>query len=534
MSTALRLKLFTIFMVMLASIYCIIGVPRSRSELLSNLANNIHLGSDLRGGSHLTMQIQLQDAFNSGVQTTAVGLRDAMNKAGIGGTVAPVEATTVANAAEASVRISGVSTGDFPALRALLKDQFPAWAPTENASEWRLTLRASEANQLRQAVIDQTRHVIVNKINGLGITEATEQPVGDPRDGEILVEMPSVDDPARIKNILSTAAVLEWLDVKDGPFPTCDAGLAAHSGILPLGTQLMEGGMRNGQNLGCYLLSRRAIIKGTDIRDAQAMQNPSGGWVTKFVLSQEAAKRFEPYTTANVGNRAAIVVDGRIATVAVIHETIRDTGQITGAASRQDASDLALNLRAGSLPTRLLPIGERTVGPSLGADSIREGTRAGMVGLAAVVTVMCAYYRGAGVNATIALILNAVILIAALSWFGAVLTLPGIAGIVLTIGMAVDSNVLIFERIREELREGKAAVAALEAGFRKALSSIIDTHVTTVVACGCLFLFGTGPVKGFAVTLVIGLVANVFTSVFVSKALFDWKLALTRTPHLDV
>jgi preprotein translocase subunit SecD len=218
----------------------------------------------------------------------------------------------------------------------------------------------------------------------------------------------------------------------------------------------------------------------------------------------------------------------------VIQNRIRDTGQITGQRSQQDASELALNLRAGSLPASVEYAGERTVLASLGADSIRQGTRAGVAGLAAVVTVMCTYYKGAGVNATIALALNALILVAALSYFGAVLTLPGIAGVILTIGMAVDSNVLIFERIREELQAGKGAVAAVEAGFSKALSSIVDTHVTTVVACGCLFLFGVGPVRGFAVTLVLGLVANVFTSVFVSRWLFEWKLGRVKAPGLSI
>jgi len=229
------------------------------------------------------------------------------------------------------------------------------------------------------------------------------------------------------------------------------------------------------------------------------------------------------------------VLDRQIVSVAVIHNTIRDTGQITGASSQQDATELALNLRAGSLPAKVEYKAERTVGPSLGADSIRSGMRAGMAGLASVVTVMCVYYKGSGVNATLALIMNALILVAALSYSGAVLTLPGIAGIILTIGMAVDSNVLIFERIREELRDGKAVVAAVQGGFRKALSTIVDTHVTTVVACACLFLFGTGPVQGFAVTLVIGLAANVFTSIFVSKTLFEWKLSRSKkTPKLSI
>ncbi|HEV2689938.1 MAG TPA: protein translocase subunit SecD, partial [Bryobacteraceae bacterium] len=467
-------------------------------------------------------------------QVTAARLKDEMSKAAIDGNVAVIEAAKFDDAQQAGIRVSGVSLDARPKLRSLIKDQFPAWTPLETASDFRLSLRSAEAIRLRQQVLDQTSHVIANKINALGLSEATEQIAGDPRDARILVEMPGADDSTRIKRILGTAAVLEWLDVKDGPFPTCDAALAAHGGLLPLNTQLLDGGKRNGRSVGCYLLARNAVIKGADIRDAHPAQNPAGGWVTIFVLSQDAAKRFEPYTASNIGNRAAIVLDRQIVEVAEIHEKIRDTGQITGITNQQDAFDLALNLRAGALPARVEFGEEYTVGPSLGADSICDGMRASAAGLAAVVTVMCVYYKGSGVNATIALLLNAIILVAALSYFGAVLTLPGIAGVILTIGMAVDSNVLIFERIREELREGKSAVAAVETGFRKALSSIIDTHVTTVVACACLFLFGTGPVKGFAVTLVIGLVANVFTAVFVSKTLFDWKLARSPAPKLSI
>jgi preprotein translocase subunit SecD len=510
----LKLKILVILAVTLISIYFIIGIPRSGSEVERNLRSNIRLGADLRGGSQLTMQVHLQDAFNAEAQKTATRLR----AGGLGGTITVEEATSLSDANRVAIHITGASG----------VERVPGWAMKQvGPSEYRLTLEPEEVVRLRQEVLNQTLRVIEKKTNDLGLTEATHQIVGAPEDAEILVEMPGVDDTARIKRLLGTAAVLEWLDVKAGPFPSCEAELAARGGVLPLNTRLVEGA-------GCYLLARNPVIRGADIRNAQAGEGATGGWVTTFVLSPDAAKRFESYTSANINNRAAIVLDGKIISVAVIQNKIRDTGQITNQPSMQDASELALNLRAGSLPASVEYAGERTVGPSLGADSIRQGMRAGVAGLAAVVTVMCTYYKGAGVNATVALALNALILVAALSYFGAVLTLPGIAGVILTIGMAVDSNVLIFERIREELRSGKTAVAAVDAGFSKALSSIIDTHVTTVVACGCLFLFGSGPVKGFAVTLVLGLVANVFTSVFVSKVLFDWKLARSRTPRLSI
>jgi preprotein translocase subunit SecD len=242
-------------------------------------------------------------------------------------------------------------------------------------------------------------------------------------------------------------------------------------------------------------------------------------------LSQDGGRKFGAFTGAHVGDRLAVVLDNQITSVATIQSRIDDSGVINGLSSQEEASDLALKLRTGALPAGIVYEQERTIGPSLGADSIRAGIIAAIAGLIAVVLVMLVYYKKAGINAVLALILNTVLLMAALSYFGATLTLPGIAGVILTIGMAVDSNVLIFERIREELRTGKSIVAAVDAGFGKAWWTIVDTHVTTIVSCLFLFMFGTGPVRGFAVTLVIGLLANVFTAVFVSKTIFDWELS---------
>jgi preprotein translocase subunit SecD len=273
-----------------------------------------------------------------------------------------------------------------------------------------------------------------------------------------------------------------------------------------------------------YLLSRTSVITGRDLRSARPGRDEMQRFETEFTLTQDAARRFGRYTESNIGNKLAVVLDSQIRSVATIQNRIEDSGRITGQSSQQESSDLALVLRAGSLPAGIVYLEERTIGPSLGADSIHQGVVAGLVGLAAVVSFMLVYYKRSGVNSTLALILNAVMLMAALSYFGAVLTLPGIAGVILTIGMAVDSNVLIFERIREEIRAGKGIAAAIDAGFGKAFLTIIDTHVTTVVSCAFLFMFGTGPVKGFAVTLVIGLLANLFTAVFVSRVIFDYEL----------
>ncbi|MGH9625521.1 MAG: protein translocase subunit SecD, partial [Bryobacteraceae bacterium] len=268
------------------------------------------------------------------------------------------------------------------------------------------------------------------------------------------------------------------------------------------------------------------IIHGSDIRNARPEQGQMpGSWDTAFMLSESAAKRFSTYTGSHIGKLLAIVLDGQVLEAPVIKGQISDNGVIEGEASQEDAADLALNLKAGALPAGVKYLQEDTVGPSLGEDSIHEGLAAGIAGVLAVVIAMLIYYKKSGINATLALILNGIILLACLGYFGAVLTLPGIAGIILTVGMAVDANVLIFERIREELHNGKAISPAVDTGFNKAFLTIIDTHVTTVVSCAILFMFGSGPVKGFAVTLVIGLIANVFTAVFVSKCIFDWELS---------
>jgi preprotein translocase subunit SecD len=390
-------------------------------------------------------------------------------------------------------------------------------------------MRPTELLALKKDTVERAIRTIENRVNSLGLTEASVQQHGRAEaEFEILVQLPGVDDPARVRQIMQTTAFLEIAEVKDGPFPSPEAAMAKYGGVFPLNTRLllMPARTERGESQGSYyLLSRNDVITGRDLRNARPSRDDYGKWETSFNLTQDGAKRFSAFTGANVGNRLAIVLDNKVMSAPTIQNRIEDSGRITGAKDEQEASDLALVLRAGSLPAGIVFEEERTVGPSLGADSIRDGVMAGIVGVALVIAAMLIYYKKAGINSVVALFLNALILIAALSYFGAVLTLPGIAGVILTIGMAVDSNVLIFERIREELRAGKAIVAAVDAGFSKAFLTIIDTHVTTIVSCAFLFLFGTGPVKGFAVTLVIGLLANVFTAVFVSKVMFDWSLS---------
>jgi preprotein translocase subunit SecD len=339
-----------------------------------------------------------------------------------------------------------------------------------------------------------------------------------------VVQLPGVDDPTRVKDIMQSTALLEFKLVQDGPYSSREAALASHGGVLPPDTELMPGSENGTENW--YVVSRIAAVTGRDLTGADPSHDESGRPDVDFTLNRDGAERFGRVTGANVGKLLAVVLDNRIFTAPVIHGQINDRGQISGGSfTPQSAQDLALVLRSGALPATIKYLSEETVGPSLGADSIRHGVIASIVGLLAVMGFMLVYYRGSGVNANVALILNLLILVAAMGYIGAVLTLPGIAGVILTVGMGVDSNVLIFERIREELRLGKAVGAAVAAGFDQAFRTIIDTHVTTVVSAAILFAFGTGAIRGFAVTLTIGLIANLFTSVFVSRVIFDYVLS---------
>ncbi len=534
MNRSLKIKAAIIAAVLLICVYGIIGIPKSGADIANNFKKNIRLGLDLRGGSQLVMQVQVQDAFKAEADATIQRLQEAARKANIDilpGNIDRNDPQTISDADKIQINVRGVpatKAGDF---RQLVNNEFgQTWILTPvNATDYRLNLRTSEALKLQKDTVTQTRNTIEKKINGLGLAEATVQQRGSSETNpEILVQMPGVDDPARVKEILKTTAMLELDEVKDGPFATREEALAKHCGVLPLNTQLLKAVPRAGQSEGWYLVSRTPVITGRDLRDAHAQQGEMGRWETNFVLTQDAAKRFERFTEANIGNRLAIVLDKMVLSAPTIQNRIGDTGRITGAANREEAADLALNLRAGSLPASVVYLEERSIGPALGADSIRDGIYAGLAGIIAVIVAMLIYYKRAGINATLALILNAIILIACLAWFDATLTLPGIAGVILTVGMAVDSNVLIFERIREELRNGKAVLAAIDTGFNKAFLTIVDTHVTTVVSCAFLFIFGTTAVKGFAVTLVIGLVANLFTAVFVSRFIFDAELSGKR------
>jgi len=388
-----------------------------------------------------------------------------------------------------------------------------------------MTMTPGAIRDLEQRTLDTSIETIRARVDALGVSEPQieQYNLGD---NEILVQLPGISDVDRVEDIIKSTAKLEIHAVVGGPFESEDAALQSTGGVLPPDEEILKGTAGNGGSDQIYVLKRASIVEGTDFRDAQPSTDENGRPDITFTLTTEAGDRFYKYTNENKGTGSmAIVLENRIREVATIQGAIHEQGRISGGGISQEyAQSLSMMLRTGSLPASITYEETRTVGPSLGAESIHAGVVAAIAGMLAVMVFMLVYYKGAGINADLALVLNLVILLGFMGFFSATLTLPGIAGVILTIGMGVDSNVLIFERIREELRLGKTAAIAVQDGFAHAWITIIDTHVTTVVSALILLVFGSGPVKGFALTLIFGLLANIFTAVFVSRVIFDWLL----------
>jgi len=541
MSSNLKWKAIFIVIVILVCVIGLVGIPNpptSLSAVKSNFANRIKLGLDLQGGTHLILQVQVQEAISQETDQVLDNITKALRDKN-------TRYDEVRKLSDTQILVHNIAPEQAGTARNIIADQFPDWdiapAPGE-PSGYLLTMKASHVADISQRTMDQAEETIRRRIDALGLTEPLVAPYGQ-GDNEIIVELPGEGDPNRAKSVIQAGGQLELHLVLDStPYPSEAAAMAAHGGVLPPNSQLVQGkssASSTGQAspVSWYVVDRVPVVTGRDLRSATAVRSTKniGFYDVDFTLSTDAGRRFGPFTEQNIGKQLGIVLEHRLQTAPTINGRIDDTGVIEGQFGEQEANDLALVLRSGALPASIKYLEERTVGPSLGADSIRHGVQASIVSLLVVMIFMVVYYRLAGVNAIVALILNLVILLAALAYFGAVLTLPGIAGVILTIGMGVDSNVLIFERIREELRAGKAPASAVDMGFKRAFLTIIDTHVTTVVSALFLGLFGTGPVRGFAITLVIGLLANLFTSVYVSRVIFDWHLAkMPRDAELSI
>jgi preprotein translocase subunit SecD len=529
MNPQLRWKFILIAIVILLCIYGLIGIPfpTSLAQVKENVADRIKLGLDLKGGSHLVLQVQVDEAIGQRCDQAVDQLTKQLREKN-------VNVGDIRRLDDTHIQVNNVEPSTSGTFRDIVTNQFSDWNISPAAgvvNGYLLTLKPSVIADLRRDTMDQALETITRRINALGLTEPTIAFTGRGVN-EILVQLPGEGDPTRAKAVIQAGGQLSLNRVADDQtYPSEAAALAAKGGVLPPGTEILPG--RSDSAAGptaapvYYILDRAPAVTGADLRGATPApdtNNPSQ-YQVHFELSTAAAARFGPFTEANIGHRMAIVLDHQVYSAPVIQGRIDDNGEITGNFNQDSAHDLALVLRAGALPASIKYLEERTVGPSLGADSIRQGVRASIGSILVVMIFLVFYYRLSGVNAVVALFLNLLILVAFMAFAGAVLTLPGIAGVILTIGMGVDSNVLVFERIREELRNGKTPAAAVEQGFDKAFQTIIDTHVTTIVSAIFLFLFGTGPVKGFAITLVIGLLANVFTSIYVSRAIFDWNLS---------
>ena len=509
----------------------IFGLPKTFSGqgLKQAVQDRIHLGLDLKGGTHLILQVQVNDAVNADTDRAVERLKDSLRTRKINYT--EISKPDPVNGPDKIV-IKGVPPEVSSDLRSIVTDRLQEYDLTSGSeNSWTLSMKPQVLADLKNRATAQAIETIRNRIDKLGISEPMIQEHGLGQ-YQILVELPGVDDPARVKEIMQSTAMLEIRQAMNNgqPYSSEQAALDANNGVLPPNTVLLHG-RSIGTNQGdsgdaVYLITRTSAVSGHDLREARVGRNSQTNMPeVEFFLTAEGGKRFSDFTGAHVGDYLAVVLDQKVMEVAVIKSQIGDNGVIEGRFTDQQAKDLALVLNSGALPASIKYLQESTVGPSLGNDSIKAGIQAAVVGMLAVLVFMLVYYRGAGINADLALILNLIILLGFMGYFGATLTLPGIAGVILTVGMGVDSNVLIFERIREELRNGKTPPSAVEQGFSHAWITIVDTHVTTIVSAAILFIFGTGPVKGFAVTLTFGLLANLFTAVFVSRVIFDWLLS---------
>ncbi|MCX6584275.1 MAG: protein translocase subunit SecD [Candidatus Aminicenantes bacterium] len=471
----------------------------------------ISLGLDLKGGMHLVFAVDTDKAVQKQTDNSVQRLKNRLKELSLKFQDAVRQGIN-------KIEINGTVYADEKAIKDTLDDEFPDWSYTIIGDRVTLTLKELVERDLADQTVSQALETISNRINEFGVAEPVLQKIGD---NQLLVELPGVSDKEkdRVMGLIKSAAVLELKKVEAGPFETEEEALKQYAGKLPEDMMMVKHAA--GDIKGYSVLRVESVITGRELKSAHLSRDEYGGPAVSFSLNAQGAKRFQTFTAANIGKKLAIVLDDRIVSDPVVNAVISYDGIIQGRFTTDEASDLALKLRSGSLPAELRLQHEQIIGPSLGADSVRKGLISCLAGFLIVIIFMLVYYKGAGVNAIIALLLNLLMLMGVLAYFKATLTLPGIAGIILTMGMAVDANVLVFERIKEDLKAGKAPKSAIDSGFKKAFITIFDSNLTTVISAAFLFQFGTSAIKGFAVTLVIGIAASMFTAVFVSRALFD-------------
>jgi preprotein translocase subunit SecD len=492
-------------------------------------SQKVNLGLDLKGGVHMVMRVQTDAALRLETETTVERLRERLSAAGV--QYAKLEVTS-------PIEFVAEGIQNDQAFRQAATEVDAVFARSSGTGSYTYTMRPNIAVQLREDTVTQALETIERRVNELGVAEPIVARQGGLN--QILVQLPGVTDVQRAKEIIRSTALLELKIVEMGPFPSEDAARQAYNNALPPDFVIVPGSQdvaaTGGGTPGTvyYVVRRVPPITGRDLRNARPSLDQNNLPSVSFTLGGDGAVRFGQLTEQNINRQLAIVLDNRVVSAPVIQSRITDQGQITGSFTQQEAQDLSLVLRSGALPAPMDFLEERTVGPSLGADSIRAGVTAAVGGLLLVMLFMLLYYRLAGLNALTSIIANLLILLGMMAYLGATMTLPGFAGFILTIGIGVDSNVLIFERIKEELAAGKAVKAAISAGFDRVWWTIVDTHVASLIAAAFLFQFGTGPIRGFATSLAIGLAANVFTAIFVSRTMFEVVLVRRRAATLSI
>ncbi|MET0753446.1 MAG: protein translocase subunit SecD [Pyrinomonadaceae bacterium] len=562
-NSSLWIRTVIIIAITLVGIYLVFG-PRPFGSVAAkdftwqgikdNLSKNINLGLDLRGGSHLVMRVKTDDYLKSltdnNAQAALTAAKDARDENNKPYAVGEVSDTAENGRYEVTLNVSDASQMDAVIEAVKKKVDFANWTQTKTATAINWSLPGQVQTTLKNQAVEQALKIIDSRINAFGVKEPTLQRHGAESSGQILLQMPGVDDPERVKKLIGSESNLALMKVV-GPanpapvqlYPTKEAALQSIGGqenqtrkVYPYADR-DDSAATNPQNPAekpkqFVVVEYPPVVDGSELRDASAYSQTGSDRDFKitFSLKPNGAQKFGEWTKANINNYMAVVLNGEVKSAAFIKSAISDSGEISGNFTKASADDLALTLKSGALPAKIEYQEERTVGPSLGADSIRAGVTASVGGLGFVVLFMLVYYRGAGVNAVIALILNSLLTMAALIVFDSTLTLPGIAGMILGVGMAVDSNVLIFERMREELGAGKNVAKAIEQGFDRAFITIIDTHITTIISSVILYMYGSGPIRGFAVTLILSLLINLFSAVFVSRTIFMW--LLVRNPNM--
>src|SRR3954471_18645166 len=476
----------------------------------------LKLGLDLKGGVHLVLRVQTDDALRLVTDQEMERLREELKTKNI-----PV--TNIVAPDSTHFRVEGVPPANDAAFRTAANEVQANFDRGSGVNgNYVFAMKANIQQNLRDESVVQARQTIERRINELGVAEPSISQQGT---DQILVQLPGVSDIEHAKSIIGSPGLLELKIVEGAPSPSKEALMG--NGQVPEGMEIVPGaGGAGDASTVYYLVKRVAAVTGQDLRNARSSLDENNRPAVSFTLSNEGGRKFGKVSGENIGRQLAIILDGRVQSAPTLESKINSEGRITGSFTPEEVQNLSLILRSGALPAKLDYLSEQVIGPTLGADSIRSGVLASAVGLGLVIVFMLVYYKASGVNAVVALVFNLVILLGMMAYIGAVMTLPGIAGFVLTMGIGVDSNVLIFERIKEELEAARGVRASINAGFNRVFWTLFDTHIAALISVAFLFQLGTGPIRGFAVTLFFGLVSNLFTSIFVSKTLFE--LALGR------